>query len=224
MPPGIVFNSLQFSIEIVSTITIAILAFLIFKKTKELESLSGKNSIKLFRYSFLFFSFAYISRFFLMSFKTTIKLANLSRHLQGINMFIFLPLVIFFSLVAIMLLTSSVMKRLREKKHIILFACLIGFLASVISFLSQAVYILLIVELSLFIISFILIYKQNKNSKRKKNRFQRIYVWLFLAWIMSIISLIPIKIKPPHELVLVPHIISIIIFSVILRKIIKWIK
>lgn len=224
MPPPPI-NAIQFSMELISTVIIAVLTMIIFFKTKELAELTGKKSIKLFRFSFLFFGLAYIARLLMLSFKITIRLTELGRHFQEMNFFIFIPIVIFFSLVAIMALSASLMKRLQDQKRIILYICIIAFLASVIGLLSHALYILFLVELGLFIISFILIHLQNKTHiKIRRHHFQGIFVWLFFSWVMSLFTLIPPGLRIPYEFVIIPHLVSITIFVIILKKINKWVK
>ncbi|MBN1175113.1 hypothetical protein JXA48_00560 [Candidatus Woesearchaeota archaeon] len=220
-PPHFPINPVQLGIELTSTIIIAILAIIIFVKTKELASISKKKSISLFRYSFLFFGLAYVLRFLMMTSRVTVSLSSLFHQFPGMTFLIFTPLVIFFSLTAIMTLTSSVIKKFQDKKHILLYICLISFAISIISFLSQAMIILVILELILFIVAFVLMYMQNKRIRKKRKQLYWIYYLLFLAWLMSLFITIPVRVRIPHEIIIIPHIISIIVFSIILRKVSK---
>lgn len=224
MPPGFMINPFQFSIEIFSTIIIAVLAMIIFYKTREIDFLSGKKSIKLFRYSFLFFGLAYIMRFLLMTSKATITLMDLARYLNRTTTAFITPFMVFFSLIAIMFLTTSLIKKIREKHNIAAYVVFIGLIISIISFLSQEIILVVLVQFFLVVTALIILQIQKTHVRRRKNKFHIIYVLLLVNWILSIVIFIPLRIMIPHEWMLIPHIISISIFSIILQKINKWIK
>ena len=212
-------NPLYFGLEFALTTLIAILGIIIFIKTKDMQRLSGKNSIKLFRYSFLFFSIAYISRFILMIFMATSFLTE--SHLR-INPSLAIPLVAFASFIAIIMLAASSIKPLHEKKYLMTKIFIYGFLVFIITLLFASLNFFIFLEIGIFLFTLGIIYQQNIENKR--NSKHKIYALLFLFWIFSIGSLYPTRLLHlPREVWLIPQLISLVIFIIIFRKVRKWV-
>jgi hypothetical protein len=216
------FEPIRMYPELIYTFLVSILCFLIYYKTKDLYSLTKHQGIKYFRYTFLFFGLAYLTRFLLFLFMISPLSFNncgLPRKMFGL---LFIIILGYFSTIAIMNLSYSIIWKKIPKKGLFLFANIFAIFISYISFKTRSFEIILYIQLLLFIIAlFIIIFLNYKN--KKVNNFFFIYILLFLFWTISLFTITKRPIVP-FELKIILYIISVGIFSIIYYKVKKWTK
>lgn len=202
--------------EILFSLFIILLCFVIYFKTKDLYSLTKHKGIHYFRNTFLFFALAFIIRF-LLSFR--FLLHGFRGHLS-LPFLILSLLFVFSSSMAILSLSASIFyKTLKLKKEwllelgIILFALLL--VLSVLFFMNS--FIIILTQAIVVLISLIfLLLKQKANSQSK---IRQTYLLLFLFWVITMYLMDPIS--RFFQFRLIAYVMSALIFGLITYKTIR---
>jgi len=207
------FNPLRFGSELIYAIIVTALFLFIFYKTKHLFDLTKHNGIKYFRVAFLFFAFAYISRFLFYVMRLIIFNTNL--HVPGRFLsFASLILVTYFSTLAIgYLIYSSVWKKINHTTFVILVNVLALITISIFYLRYPLIYFLLI-QLSLMTTLLLI-------NTKKRIRF--VYPLISLFWIFNLIIFHTRRLLG-FEAKLILQIASILLLVYFIYRILKWTK
>ncbi len=220
MPPP-QFYPEWFGTEFIYTAIIVFFCFLIYFMTREFYNLSKYQGIKYFRYAFLFFGFAYLSRFIIHLFQLT----GISSVIMGPRRFMFPSFMFpvgYFSTMAIFYLTYSTIWKRVDYKHFLLLSNIVAISLSLIAFLTRSTFILSMLQLALLLAAVII--SVTKHEKRKKaTPVRALYVLISLFWLINVFVL-NTRILFLSQLKIIFQILSIFVFFVILYKVIKWIK
>jgi hypothetical protein len=219
MPP-LIGNVLRNVIpEMGYTLIISVLCFVIFRKTKEISELAGYKGIQFFRYAFLFFGGAYLSRLLLHLFMIgSIALPYSIR--RGALMPLSMLVTVYFSTMALMCLAySTVWKRIPEhtfwvSTHVVAIVLLIVLL------LSQNLRFMLFFQLGLFILS---IFVVEVSNKKKISRMRIVYLMIFLFWILNLL-LVGNMVRMGLEAKLALQAVSMLIFLFVYYRVTQKIK
>jgi len=220
MPPFHLIDPIRLVVELSFTLIIVFLCFAIYYKTREIYDLTNHEGINYFRLTFLFFGFAYISRFISVLIKlmgVTFDL-NFPRYVFG-NF----PLVLvgYFSTMAILLLTYSILWKKLQIKHIFLIFNVIALLISGIALFSRSSFILTLAQAVLLIFTSIIIAYYIMSKSGKISQLYILYILFFLFWIVNLIALGPKKFIP-FEVQIVFQIISVAVIGIIYHRVAKW--
>ncbi len=215
------FNPAGFGTEIIYTIVILVVCFLIYQKTKESYDLTKHRGIKYFRQAFLFLGLSYAFRLFF----SLMMLSNIA-----FDFFIprreLIPLLIipfgYLSTMAIFYLALSPLWKKFDKKHILLFGHGIAVLLAVISFITRSHIILLYLQSFLLLVAVILIFIMHKKSK-KTYTLKVLYILLFVFWLINLWVIRP---RPfiAFEIKILFQLISLAVFFGIYYKVSKWLR
>ncbi|MEA3430284.1 MAG: hypothetical protein U9R08_03350 [Nanoarchaeota archaeon] len=213
-------NPLNFASELIYTTIVVILCWFVYYKTKEIYALSKYQGIKYFRTSFLLFGLAYLTRFVFHIFK--ISIGNISFQF---NREIFFPSMLvvtaYLSTMAIFYLAySTVWKRIKYK-HFLIFANLIAIIVAVVSWTSKSPFIIMLVQLPLLIFTLVAILL--KHRKKKKSNARTLYFLITLFWLVNLYLLGP-KWRIVFEMRIILQVLSLVVFSMLIYKVTKWIK
>ncbi|MEW5896654.1 MAG: hypothetical protein AB1668_03110 [Nanoarchaeota archaeon] len=220
LPPF--FTPMFFGTELVYTVIVVSLCFLIYFKTKESYALTKHCGIKYFRNAFLFLGLSYLLRFiFAIAIFSSIKTDIPS--LQGIEFLLFAILIItigYLSTMAIVYLALSSLWKKFESKYPLLIGHCIAILITLIAVLMHSPFILVHLQSLLLLVAFISFLAYTRN---KKVPLRILYILTFAFWLINIWFLRP---RPflPLEIRIPTHIISIIIFAIIYYKIARKIQ
>lgn len=220
MPPFHLIDPTRLVVELSYTLIVVFLCFTIYYKTKEIYDLTNHEGINYFRLTFLFFGFAYISRFIFV----LIKLMGVTFDLDFPRyMFGNFPLVLigYFSTMAILSLTYSILWKKLQIKHIFLIFNVIALLISGIAFFSRSSSILTLAQAVLLIFTSIIIAYYIISKSGKISRLYMLYILFFLFWIVNLIALGPRRFIP-FEIQTVFQIISVVVIGIIYRRVAKW--
>jgi len=162
--------------ESVYTLVISVLCFAIFMKTKEISDISRYRGIQFFRYSFLFFGIAYLSRLLLIAFAFQVS----RRVIMPLSMLI----TAYFSTMALMALAySTIWKKIPEHSFWVSSQIIAIVLLAVI-LVFQNMQLMLLIQLGLFLIAIVIV----EASKRKKfSKMRMVYLLLFLFWLVNLL-------------------------------------
>ena len=215
------FDPTRFGIELIYTIIIVFLCFLVYFKTRDIYNLTKYRGIKFFRYAFLYFGLAYAARFLL--------------HLIQLGMIafdfivprrMFFPLMIipvgYLSTMAIFYLTYSTVWKKIKYKYFLTFSNLAAILVSAAAFISRSHVILSMLQLLLLAFALILSFINHKKAK-KRFSVRALYFLLTIFWLLNLFAIEPRRFLP-FELKIGFQIISIFVFIVISHKVMKWVK
>jgi len=220
MPPFNLIDPTRLVVELSYTLIIVFLCFTIYYKTKEIYDLTNHEGINYFRLTFIFFGLAYISRFIFV----LIKLMGVTFDLDfPRNIFGNFPLVLigYFSTMAILSLTYSILWKKLQIKHIFLIFNVIALLISGIAFFSRSSFILTLAQAVLLIFTSIIIVYYIISKSGKISRLYMLYILFFLFWIVNLIALGPRRFIP-FEIQTVFQIISVVVIGIIYRRVAKW--
>lgn len=220
-PPFHLIDPTKLVAELGYTLIVVLFCFMIYFKTREIYDLTKHEGIDYFRNTFLFFGLAYIFRFmdiFLMLMKQTSDAYSL---IDIFRIFPF-PLVLngYFSTLAILSLTYSVIWEKLHIKHTLLLFNAIAILISGIAFISRSPFVLLLAQAVLLIFTIIMACYLYIIS-RKFSQLYILYVLFLLFWIVNLLTLSPQRFLP-FEIQTAFQIISIAVIGIIYYKVAKW--
>jgi hypothetical protein len=206
------FNPIRFGIEMIYSIIIAFIFMLLYIKTKKISLISKHKGITLFRYSFLFFSLAYISRVAYHLLRIYIFSSDFFIHgrvMSGVS-FIF---VIYLSTISIgYLIYSTIWKKIKHWHFLVCINALAILLVYILFFQSLIIAILF----QIFLILIILVINYNK-------KIGILYSLISLFWILNILILFSRNILS-FETKVVFQIISMLILSYFSYRVLKWVS
>jgi hypothetical protein len=211
------FSTIRFETEIIFTIIIVLLCFLIYYKTKESYSLTKYTGIKYFRLAFLFFGFSYAARllFFIIRFSKMIFQLYIPKH------FLFplsLLLTSYLSTMGIFYLLFSTIWKKFNNNYLILFSNIIALFLSIAAFITRSHELLFYLQL-IFLVGAISI----SIAAKKFSKIKLFYILILIFWLLNLGTLVP-RINFPFKITITFQIISIIIFLIIYYKVSKWAK
>ena len=221
MPPYHLIDPTRLIVELVYTIIVVFLCFTIYYKTRELYDLTKYEGIKYFRITFLFFGLAFLFRFisiFIMIMGITFDI-EISRYLFRI-----FPLVFngYFSTMAILSLTYSMIWKELRIKHMLILSNGIAILISAIAFYTREPDLLILAQAVLLFFTILMaVYFYSRS--RKISQLFILYILFFLFWIVNLLALGPRRFIP-FEIQTVFQIISIAVIGIIYQKVAKWTK
>jgi len=220
MPPFHLIDPTRLAVELVYTLIVVFLCFTIYYKTREIFGLTKHEGIKYFRITFLFFGLAYISRFISVLLKLMVVTFDIyfPIHIFGIFPLLFIG---YFSTMAILSLTYSILWKKLHIKHTFLLFNVIAVLISGIAFFSRSPSILILAQAVLLIFTSIIIAHYIFSNSRKISRLYILYILFFLFWIVNLIALGPRRLLP-IEIQTVFQVISIAVIGIIYYKVAKW--
>ncbi len=220
MPPFHLIDPTRLGVELSYTLIVVFLCFSIYYKTREIYELTNHEGIHYFRLTFVFFGFAYISRFIFISLK-----------LMGITFDIDFPRYIFgnfplvlvgyFSTMAILSLTYSILWKKLNIKHIFLIFNVIAILISSIAFISRSSFILTITQAVLLIFTSIIIAYYIMSKSGKISQLYMLYILFILFWMVNLVALGPRRFIP-FEVQTIFQIISVVVIGIIYHRVGKW--
>ncbi len=220
MPPFHLIDPTRLAVELAYTLIVVFLCFTIYYKTREIYDLTKHEGINYFRLTFLFFGFAYISRFISILLKLMVITFDIDfpRHIFGI-----FPLVLigYFSTMAILSLTYSILWKKLQIKHSFLIFNVIAILISGIAFISRSSFILTLSQAVLLIFTSIIIVYYIISKSGKISRLYILYILFFLFWMVNIIALGPRRFIP-FEVQTVFQITSVVVIGIIYHRVAKW--
>ncbi|MCZ7401964.1 MAG: hypothetical protein O8C61_07060 [Candidatus Methanoperedens sp.] len=220
MPPYQLNEPLRLFVELSYTLIVVFLCFRIFYKTEEIYDLTKYEGVKYFRITFLFFGLAFLFRFL----SVFVLLMGITFDLD-ISMYLFriFPLVFngYFSTMAILSLTYSMIWKEFEMKHVLIVSNAIAIIISGIAFFSRSYNLIIDAQAVLLIFTIIAVYKYSI-SKRISQIFI-LYVLFILFWIVNLLTLGPQRFVP-FEIQTIFQIISIAVIGIIYLKVSKWTK
>ncbi len=178
------------------------LCTLIYFKTKGIYQLSKHKGIFHFRNVFIFFALAYLFRLIFVIIALALEFMDIAFP-RSVGFWI-LPGVSFFSTMAILSMVVAVLiKRLERIKWLPYWIVAIGFLSSLITFVTRSHRELLFVQTLVFLIAIIIVFWQSKKAHSHHLLTQNnvTYLLLFVFWILSVLAfnrkLIPVEFKIP---------------------------
>lgn len=214
-------NPVWVGVELVYSLIILVLCFLVFYKTKEMYDLTKHKGIRFFRYAFMFFGLAYAFRlllFFIIIVNTTVcDFCSHTKILIPVSHFI----VAYFSTMAIMYLVYSTIWKKISLKHFLTFSNIVALLIAFIAFVFRSPIMLSLIQFLLLVCSSVIITKNNKINKRINTKI--LYYLIFVFWLLSLIIL-QLRRLLPFEIKVIFQIMSIGVFVVIYHKVTKWAK
>jgi hypothetical protein len=221
MPPYHLIDPTKLAVELGYTLIVVFLCFMIYFKTREMYDLSKYEGINYFRITFLFFALAYIFRFlhiFSMLVMTTFDTDIL---MDILRIFPFsLVLNGYFSTLAILSLTYSIIWEKLNFKHTLLLFNAIAILISIIAFISRSPFLLISAQAVLLIFTIIMAcYFYIRSGKF--SRLFILYGLFLLFWVVNLFALgqrrfIPFEIQTAFQ------IISIAVIGIIYYRVSKW--
>ncbi|NMG83750.1 MAG: hypothetical protein GIS02_06070 [Methanosarcinales archaeon] len=220
MPPFHLIDPTRLAVELAYTLIVVFLCFTIYYKTREIYDLTRHEGINYFRLTFLFFGFAYISRFISILLKLMVITFDIDfpRHIFGIFPLVFIG---YFSTMAILSLTYSILWKKLQIKHSFLIFNVIALLISGIAFISRSSFILTLSQAVLLIFTSIIIVYYIISKSGKISRLYILYILFFLFWMVNIIALGPRRFIP-FEVQTVFQIISVVVIGIIYHRVTKW--
>ncbi len=222
MPPPLhLIDPTGLAVELGYTLIIVFLCFMIYFKTREMYDLTKHEGINYFRITFLFFGLAYIFRF--LDFLSMLVTLTFDTHLFMDIFRIFpFPLVIngYFSTLAILSLTYSIVWKKLHIKHTLLLFNAIAVLISGIAFISRSPFLLILAQAALLIFTIIMACYFYIKSRELSQLFV-LYVLFLLFWIVNLLPLGPQRFLP-FEIQTAFQIISIAVIGIIYYKVAKW--
>ncbi|MBW2973740.1 hypothetical protein KY346_05070 [Candidatus Woesearchaeota archaeon] len=218
MPP-MFHNPMWFATEVVYTLVVLFLCFLIYFKTRELYDLTKHKGIYYFRNTFLFFGLAYVFRFIFGLIRMTdrwVDIIHIPRWAMMPAMILFTG---YFSTMAILyLIYSTAWKRISSKEFFIV-ANILAVLIAVAAALSPPIF--LITQAVLLVVAIVLSLILRKKAKLSKTAL--LYFLLFAFWIISLILVVPGR-ALNFETRIALEVISVALFGILYYKVSKWTK
>lgn len=219
-PMGRFFDPMTFGTELIYTVIIVVLCFLVYFKTREIYGLTKHKGIQFFRHSFLFFGLAYASRLFLHF------------HLIGRIAFDFIvprrefmPICIlvvgYLGTMALLYLAYSTIWKKIKSEHFLLFSNIVALIISLASFFSRNPFFVPLIQF--FLLIFIIIVNIKRHGQIKKGKVRALYLLVAFFWLFNLFILGPTRLIP-FEIQITLQIISLAVFVLIYYKVHKWIK
>lgn len=223
LPPFFLIDPTGLAVELGYTLIVVFICFRIYFKTREIYDLTKYEGINYFRNAFLFFGVAYIFRF-LDFFSMLVTLTFDTRLFMDIFRILPIPLVIngYFSTLAILSLTYSIIWKNFNIRHTLLLFNAIAILISGITVIWRSPYLLILTQAVLLVFTIIMACYFYIIS-RKFSQLYIIYVLFLLFWIVNLLPLVRQRF-PPFEIQIAFHIISIALIGIIYYKVSKWTK
>ena len=211
-----------FSIEAVLSLIIIALCILIYLSIGKISRLSGHKGINLFRNVFLFFGLAFVFRLLFQMVGFSLVMFDFwdfrPRHLSMLS----LLFTTYFSTAAMLYLFMSLVWKKFDIDRPVIMIHVCSVLLALGMILFRAPWILFGVQLTLIVLSFMLIFFAKKKSAHFRGLFV-LYSLLLLSWVGNLLTLRPGFVLHPVASV-GAHLVSIACFGVILYKVLKWIK
>ena len=219
MPPYHLIEPTRLVLELVYTLIVVFLCFTIYYKTREIYDLTKYEGVKYFRITFLFFCLAFLFRFisvFVMLMGITFDI-EISRYLFRI-----FPLVFngYFSTMAILSLTYSMIWKELQIKHMLIISNAIAILISSIAFYTREPDLLILAQAVLLFFTILMAVYFYSRSRKVSGLFI-LYILFFLFWIVNLLALGPRRFIP-FEIQTAFQIISIAVIGIIYYKVAKW--
>src|SRR5665648_1450 len=163
MPPFHLIDPARLIVELAYTFIVVFLCFTIYFKTREMYELTKHEGIKYFRSTFLFFGLAYLFR--LLSVSIILMDITFDLH-SSMRIFRFIPMVFigYFSTMAIISLTYSIIRKELNFKHMFLLSNAVAILISGIAFISRAQYLLTLAQAILLVFTIVMAYYYHYKS------------------------------------------------------------
>jgi hypothetical protein len=220
MPPYHLIEPARLLVELSYTLIVVFLCFRIFYKTKEIYDLTKYEGVKYFRITFLFFGLAFLFRFL----SVFVMLVGITFDLD-ISMYLFriFPLVFngYFSTMAILSITYSMIWKELQIKHILIVSNAIAIIISGIAFFSRSNILIIGAQAVLLIFTIIAVYSYS--ISKKISQIFILYVLFILFWILNLLTLGPQRFVP-FVIQTIFQIISIAVIGIIYLKVSKWTK
>jgi hypothetical protein len=221
MPPYHLIDPTRMLVELSYTLIVVFICFSIYYKTREIYGLTKYEGIKYFRITFIFFGLAFLFRFISVS----VMLMGVTFDIE-ISRYLFriFPLVFngYFSTMAILSLTYSMVWKELQIKHMLIVSNVIAIIISGIAFFSRSSYLLIEAQAVLLIFTVIMALFAYSRSKKISQIFI-LYVLFFLFWIVNLLALGPRRFIP-FEIQTAFQIISIAVIGIIYVKVTRWTK
>jgi len=220
MPPFHLVDPTRLAVELSYTLIVVFFCFAIYYKTREIYELTKYEGIKYFRITFLFFGLAFLFRFI----SVFVMLMEITFDIDFFSFYIFriFPLVFngYFSTMAILSLTYSIIWKELEIKHVLIISNIIALLISGIAFFSREPVLLISAQAVLLIFTVIMaIYFYSRS--RKISQLFILYILFFLFWLVNLLALGPRRFIP-FEIQTAFQIISIAVIGIIYLKVARW--
>ena len=226
LPPPL-FIPPDFGIELIYTVTIMVLCFLVYYKTKEVYELTKHKGVQFFRYSFIFFGLAYASRLFLYVIMVgDVLLFEPFVHPHRMSLMPASNLVLaYFSTMAIFYLVYSTIWKKYSTEHFLTISNIVALFIAVIAFISRSPLIVSLTQLILLLIVIIVNIKNHHNGKSKKRKpMYALYYLIATFWLVSLFAISVPKMFLPFGVKWALQIISLAVFATLYYKIVKWVK
>ncbi|HEY9246345.1 MAG TPA: hypothetical protein VIO11_05810 [Candidatus Methanoperedens sp.] len=210
-------------VELSYTLILVLICFMIYFKTREIYDLTKYEGINYFRMTFLFFGLAYIFRYLHILFMLIGQTFD-AYSLMAIFRIFPIPLVIngYFSTLAILSLTYSVIWEKLQIKHTLLVFNAVAIIVSSIAFFSRSPYLLLLAQAVLLIFTVITACYFYIRSRDFSQLFI-LYVLFLLFWIVNLLPLGTRRFLP-FEIQTAFQVLSIAVIGIIYYKVAKWTK
>lgn len=222
MPPLPFFEPFRFGTEIIYTLIIVILCFLIYLKTRESYNLTKHRGIKFFRNAFLFFGLAYAFRllFGIVMFSNFSLGLWLPRWI--LPLLILLPTSYLSTMGLFYLMLSSVWKK-PTNQYLLVTGHVTAIFLSIITFLTRSHEIFVLLQLALLVIAVGFSIITSHKVKKKFSHIKIIYILILIFWLINLWTLKPQRMFSP-EIKIILQIISVTIFGFLYYRILKWTK
>jgi hypothetical protein len=220
MSPQVFVDTNRILIEISFSLIIILLCFFIYFSTRQMYKITKHKGINFFRNTFLFFALAYFFRFLFLAILLS-KIGSFPWELRGFHK-PFLVFTGFFSSMAIISLTLSLIWKNMEDKYLEYTMYFIAFLIAINSYISKTSQNLLIFQLLLFIFAVILCLINQRKSNKNKSNILFLYSLVYMFWLISLFSTTIMRLSNTINILLLS--LSTILFFIIFFKVRKWTK
>jgi len=222
-PPFHLIDPTKLAAELGYTLIVVFICFMIYFKTREIYDLTKHEGINYFRITFLFFGLAYIFRF-LHIFSMLVRLTFDTDLLTDTFRIFPFTLVFngYFSTLAILSLTYSIIWKNLHIKHTLLLFNAVAVLISGIAFISRSPFLLILAQAALLIFTIIMACYFYVRSRKFSQLFV-LYVLFLVFWIVNLFALGPRRFIP-FEIQTAFQIISIAVIGIIYYKVGRWTK
>ena len=214
-------NPYIFGAEMLYSLAIAIFCIAIFFITKEIYSLTKHKGIKYFRLAFLGLSAAYIARLLVHMGILNYLLVDQSQF--NLNLIsVMVTIGSFFSILGILYLGYSLFWRKISEEKFTVISLFIASATSLVAFIIKEIELIFLIELLILlgIIIYILVLCINEGRKLKNKTIYLLIISFLLFDLLSMNQSFPL----PYYLILCVEIVSILVFTIILHKVLKWVK
>ncbi len=208
-----------FQLELIYTIIIVFLCFLVYFRTKEIYELTRYKGIHYFRNAFLFFGLAYAARIFFRLFQLTSTAFDFFMP-RGMMFPIMMIPVGYLSTMAIFYLAYSTSWKKLSYRYFVILANATALIISAVAFFTRSPEILSYIQLGLLVVTIILGVRKHK---KKLSQARALYWLISIFWLINMFALGPRMFLPLGFKDLL-QMISIVVFIIIYYKVRKWVK